>query len=76
MTKAINITQNNSLFIINPHKDKSGGGYMRKYEYNGTQYTVNSQYTKERTLSELLEEVVLDRYKKQKYKTYSKTCGL
>lgn len=36
---------------------------MRKYEYSGTEYTVNYKYSKERSLNELLEETVLYRYK-------------
>lgn len=72
MPEAIDITRNNSLFILNPHKDKSGGGYMRKYEYSGTEYNVNSKYSKEYTLNELLEEITLNRYRKN----YSKTCSL
>lgn len=72
MTEATDITLNNSLFIFNPHKDKSGGGYMRKYEYSRTEYVVNSKYTKEHTLNERLEEIILDRYRKN----YSKTCSL
>ena len=72
MTEATDITLNNSLFILNPHKDKSGGGYMRKYEYSGTEYVVNSKYTKKQTLNELLEEIILERYRKN----HSKTCSL
>lgn len=72
MPEAIDITRNNSLFILNPHKDKSGGGYMRKYEYSRTEYNVNSKYSKEYTLNELLEEITLNRYRKN----YSKTCSL
>ncbi len=72
MPKATDSIQNNSLFILNPHKDKSGGGYMRKYEYNGTEYTVNSKYSKEYTLEQILEEIILDRYRKK----HSKTCSL
>ncbi len=56
MPEATDITLNNSLFILSPHKDKSGGGYMRKYEYSRTEYNVNSKYSKEHTLNELLEE--------------------
>lgn len=72
MPESTDIIINNSLFILNPHKDKSGGGYMRKYEYNGTEYIVNSKYSKEHTLNELLEGIILDRY----IKNHSKTCSL
>lgn len=72
MTEATDITLNNSLFILHPHKDKSGGGYMRKYEYSGTEYVVNSKHTKDQTLNELLEEIILERYRKN----HSKTCSL
>lgn len=72
MPEVTNITLNNSLFVLNPHKDKSGGGYMRKYEYSRTEYIVNSKYTKECELSELLEEIILDRYRKN----HGKTCSL
>ncbi len=63
---------NNSLFILNPHKNKSGGEYMRKYEYSGTEYSVNSKYSIEHALNELLEEIILDRYRKK----HGKTRGL
>lgn len=72
MPEATDTKQNNSLFILHQHKDKSGGGYMRKYEFSGTEYVVNSKYTKEHTLNKLLEEIILDRYRKN----YSKTCSL
>lgn len=45
---------------------------MRKYEYNSTEYTVNSKYSKEHTLEQILEEIILDRYRKN----HSKTCSL
>ncbi len=72
MPKVTDITQNNSLFILRSHKDKSGGGYMRKYEYSGTEYTVNSKYSKEYTIEQILEEIILGRYRKN----HSKTCSL
>lgn len=42
---------------------------MRKYQYNKTEYIVNSQYTKERTLDNILEEIILNRYNKKYDKT-------
>ncbi len=45
---------------------------MRKYEYSGTEYTVHSKYSKDRALNELLEEIILDRYRKN----HSKACSL